>query len=271
MRRGLTILVDYHLHTKLCKHAQGEPGDYLAMAKQKGLDEIGFADHMPVPTGYDAAHRMEIGDLEKVYFTELRKTQKKDGNPTVRIGIEADFVPGLEDVLAGVLSGFPFDYVLGSVHFIGDWGFVSRKGVGEYHRRNMDEVFREYFALVREAARTGLFDVMAHLDLIKKYAYFPDKTYDPWVWRTLEVMAEYDLCLEVNSSGLRAPVGEIYPGPRFLSLARRLGIPITLGSDAHRPGEVGWAFDRLVAAVEEAGYDKICLFHKRKRMEVSLH
>ena len=246
-----TRLLDSHLHTPLCGHAVGTPREYAEAALAAGLAGLCFTDHMPMPAWYDAPWRMRLDQLEE-YVEGVRAVQREfAGRLDVRLGLEADYHPGTERFVAGVLEAYPWDYVIGSVHYIGAWGFDNPEFVAEYEARPLDELYRDYYALVEGAARSGLFDALGHLDLPKKFGH-RDPAPGPAL-RALDVVAERGLALDFNTAGWRKPVAEAYPAPDLVREAAGRGIPFVLGSDAHAPGEVGFRFAEAAAQVAEAG------------------
>jgi len=148
---------------------------------------------------------------------------------------------------------------------MGDWFFDDNRYVGEYQKRDIDQVYEEYFRLVQEAALSGLFDVMAHPDLIKKFGYKPKDDPQPLYEKTVEVFKDAGVCIEVNTSGLRKPVKEIYPNRGCLKICLENHIPVTLGSDAHQPKEVGRDLEKALSLLKSVGYKELTLFTERKR------
>lgn len=260
-------MVDYHLHTKLCGHACGEMEEYLAAVARQGLTEVGFADHLPLyflpPSERDPGLAMAAEDLP-VYVEAVRKLEG-DSPVRVKLGIEADYVPGWENRLAALLASFPFDYILGSVHFIDGWGFDNPAEMEGYRRYDNKTLYRRYFTLVQQAALSGLFDIIAHPDLIKKFGFPPPDGLIPLYEETAAAFKKAGICMEINTAGLRAPAAEIYPSREFLHICCRHGVLVTLGSDAHRPADAGAGLPEAVALIKEAGYREVAVFKKRKR------
>lgn len=261
-------LVDYHLHTWRCGHATGRIAEYVQFAGTKGLREIGFADHIPQyflpPQRRDPSLAMAEQELE-AYIGEVQAAAAAVNDIAVRLGIEADYSLGQEEELKAILDRYPFDYVLGSVHYLGGWGFDNPAELHGYSERDIDALYREYFGLIQQMAATGLFDVVAHPDLLKKFGFRPRADVHSLYEETVRVIAAAGLVVEVNTAGLRHPAGEIYPAPVFLKLCYRYGVPVTLGSDAHRPEDVGRDFDRAVAILLQVGYREVAVFQKRRR------
>jgi len=258
------MLVDYHIHTRLCKHANGVPEDYVEQAIKKGLIEIGFADHNPMPEDYDPENRMKINQLSE-YIDMINRLKNKYSNISVKLGIEVDYFPKYVDYVKKIIDENEFDYVLGSVHFLGSWGIDNEEYIDEFERRDINEVYKEYFNTVKEAAESKIFDVIAHFDVIKKFGYKPENGYVDVAMGALESIKKNDICLEVNTSGLRKEAKEIYPNDEILYKAYELDIPIVLGSDSHDPSEVGWHFDETVKKLKDIGFKGIYRFSGRKK------
>jgi histidinol-phosphatase (PHP family) len=264
------MLIDYHMHTPLCGHAEGEPGEYIERALQIKLAEIGFSDHNPMPRSFDDKWRMRPNQIERyIELVEDAQARYADKIP-VKLGIECDFRPGTEEFVRDTINQHRFDYVIGSVHYIGEWVFDSPDELAEWERRDVFEAWRDYFDLVTQAANAGMFDIMAHPDLCKKFGHIPKQDCTALFEGFLAAVKKNDLTLEISTAGLRKPVKQIYPSLDLLKIARRLDIPISLASDAHKPGEVGHAFDQAVSLARSVGYTHIARFAKRKRELVPL-
>ncbi len=262
-------LPDYHIHTPLCGHAGGEFEEYVLSAREAGLPEMGFADHLPLFHIDDPTLCMSHEDLP-VYIEKVQRLQQKHDDYPVRLGIEADYIRAHLDDVAEVLARYQFDYIYGSVHFVGGWGFDQSRFKFEFERRDINDVYREYFGLVMEAAGTGLFDIMTHLDVVKKYGHRPSQDLSGLYEQVGETLARSGVAIELNSSGLTKPVAEIYPGLELLKVMRRHGVPITFGSDSHKPTQVGRHFDRLLQLARDAGYTDYVRFAGRKRIPMPL-
>ncbi len=261
------MLIDYHMHTPLCRHAVGETWEYAEQAVIAGLDEIGFSDHCPMPGGYDAAFRMTADQMDE-YFRMVEEARHRQRSLPIRFGLEADYYPGTEEYVRHLLASYPFDFVLGSVHYIGDWGFDNPELIEGFSARHVESIWADYFDLLRRAAASRLFDVLAHPDLVKKFGHRASGDLSRFYRPVLEEMQKAGTALEVSSAGLRKAVAEIYPSLEFMRLANQAGVPITFASDAHSPGEVGHRFDALVAAAHQAGYTTITRFVGRKAEQV---
>jgi histidinol-phosphatase (PHP family) len=186
----------------------------------------------------------------------------------LRVGIECDFVPGAEDRTAGLLDAHAFDYVIGSVHFIGERA-VDHEGWDVWEGSgDPDDVWRRYFEQLAECARSGLFDVLAHPDLVKVWGRGrPAPRRDPRFYYepAIEAIAESGIAVEVSTAGLRKPIGEIYPAPAFAEMCVEAGAVFALSSDAHLPEQVGFAYDQALGFLSGLGVEEICVFEQRQR------
>jgi histidinol-phosphatase (PHP family) len=254
--------MDYHIHTKASPDATGEFIEFIREAEKKGIDEIGFSDHTILHFEKDYPYRPP--DSMQKYIQEFLRVKSESKIP-VRLGAEVDFFAADVDEIRNFLEKYPFDYVMGSVHYLGNWNVDSTRQMHEYSKRNILQVYEEYFASVRKLCRTRLFDVLGHADLIKIFGFRPDSSYDGILEETARALASTGMCVEVNTSGLIRPCKEMYPSSQFLALLRKNGVPITFGSDAHRPSDVGRLFDQAVAQVKELGFKQACTFEARKR------
>jgi len=265
----MNMLPDYHLHTALCGHAEGRVSDYRSAAMRKEMPEICFTDHAPNPDGHDPAHRMKL-DQFPLYRNAIAGLQDGDF-PEVFFGVEADYYEGCERFLGSWLSVEVFDYVLGSIHFIQGWGFDNPEERDVWDSVDVTATWRKYFDILSRLVDSRLFDAVGHMDLPKKFGYRPpDREVKEMIQPILDRMAETGMGIELNTSGLRKPVGEIYPSPMIVSLARERDIPICFGSDAHSPGDVGADFARALALAREAGYKDYFRIRRRKKERVRL-
>lgn len=263
MKDMIALPVDTHIHTALCQHAQGMPIDYACAAFSKGVSEICMTDHAPAPGGFDAGSRMDAKDFPAYLGAVTEAARVFPGQ--VKLGIEADYHAGCEGYLPRFLDSAPFDLVLGSVHFIGDWGFDNPATLERWHGADLRQVWSQYMDLICSMAKTRLFDVVSHLDLPKKFGHrLQEPALRECVAPALDAIATAGMGLELNTGGLRKPVGEIYPSLFILRLARERGIPILFGSDAHAPCETGCSFAAAVRLAREAGYDSYVRFDQRK-------
>ena len=268
------MLTDYHLHLRPDEEGT-EPARYFTRANferyreaatERGIAELGVSEHvhrfaraLEVWT-HPFWRRWAVDDLDEYVGFVREETDLK-------LGIEADFVPGREDRLASLLDEHGWDYVVGSVHFIRD-DAVDMRGEWDVWRTGGDpeKVWSAYFETLGEAARTGMFDVLAHPDLVKVWGEHrpggdPRRFYD----RAMDGIAESDVAIEVSTAGLRKPVGEIYPDRAFLEMCLEAGRPVALSSDAHLPEQVGYEYERAVEWLADIGVKELAVFERRRR------
>jgi histidinol-phosphatase (PHP family) len=272
------VLTDYHVHlrpddddTPPERYFTAANADrYREAAEERGIAELGVAEHI---------HRF-TQSLEVWQHPWWRKWARDDVDDycafvreetDLRLGIEADFVAGREGRLASFLEAREWDFVVGSVHFVRDaavdlegpeWEHVWGRG------DSADRVWQRYFETLAEAARSGLYDVMAHPDLVKVWGSarpLPERDPRHYYEPAVEAMLDAGVAMEVSTAGLRKPVGELYPGPALLDMALDAGLPIALSSDAHQPGQIGHAYEDTVERLRAAGVSELCVFERRER------
>lgn len=257
------ITVDYHMHTKRCGHATGEIEEYAAEARRKGLKEIGFSDHLPFVTHRDPHYTMAMEELPG-YHRDMEELRARHKDLSVKIGIEADYMEGKSGEISKLVAGYPYDFVIGSVHFMRGWAFDDPREKDRWKNADVDSIYRRYYDLLQQSARSGLYDIMGHCDLVKKFGYRSSEDLSDLAQETARVFKESGVAIEINTSGLRKPVKEIYPEISLLKIYRKNGVPIVFGSDAHAPGDVGADFDKARDLALEAGYTEYLSFKARK-------
>lgn len=259
-------LYESHMHTPLCKHARGNPGDYAAVAESRGLSGIIVTCHNPLPDGLATDSRMDPWDLDE-YLTLVSDARDQwRGRIDVRLGLECDFAPFLVPWLTKQIDLAPFDFILGSIH----------PHLAYYQERfwqgNPVAFQRQYFEHLAEAAETGLFDSLAHPDLVKNTTcehWQLDRVID-CVRRSLDRIAAAGVAMELNTSGWNKAIPEINPSPSILAEMAKRNIPVTLGSDAHDPERVADRWELALDELEKAGYQSICVFLDRQAHEVNI-
>jgi histidinol-phosphatase (PHP family) len=256
---------DYHMHTPLCRHATGEPGEYAKRALELEFKEIGFSDHSPMPRDDFDDWRMRACQLDE-YVAKVRQAQKDFPQLTIRLALEVDYLPGHEDWIRGLAARHPWDYLIGSVHYVSDdWAIDNPQKISEWKKRDAFEVWSIYFERLTKAAETGFFEIIGHVDLPKKFDRRPTSDCAPLYKKFLDAAKKNNCVIELNTAGLRKDCKEIYPSRQILELAFQKGVPITFGSDAHAPGEVGMNFVEAIQLARSVGYKEYCRFSQRKR------
>lgn len=266
----MSLPADYHMHTPLCRHAVGEPTELAAQAVRLGLPEIGFSEHNPMPRDdWDDWHMLQA-DFDE-YIRRVEQARRDHPKLTIKIALEMDYVPGQEKWISDLIARHPWDYIIGAVHYVSDsWDLDNPKRISEWKKRDPYEVWTAYFERLTMAAESGFFDIIAHADLCKKFAFYPKQDCTPHIARCLDAIKKHSLAMELNTAGLRKDCKEIYPSPRIVQMAAERKIPITFASDAHAPGEVGMNFAEAVQLARSAGYTQCCRFTQRKRELVPL-
>ncbi|NLC07206.1 MAG: histidinol-phosphatase HisJ family protein [Syntrophomonadaceae bacterium] len=248
------VLVDYHVHGighRTNKHTAPELAKYIEQGIAQNLTEIGFADH--------DEYLLEL-DFSSFLYLQRRYPQIR-----LRLGLEVDYRPGQEKILGQRLAPYQFDYLIGSIHFIGDWPFDHPAYTAGYAAWDIDELHQTYFSLVTQMVRSGQFDIVGHLDLIKVFGYRPRRSVLDLAGSTLSAIQESGMTVEINTAGWYKPVAEVYPGRDLLEECFRLGIPITLSSDAHAAQDVGRDIARAREMAWAVGYRQVAVFEKRQR------
>jgi histidinol-phosphatase (PHP family) len=252
------------MHTPLCRHARGEPVDYAQRALEVGLSEIGFSDHSPMPRDDFDDWRMFNRQLDE-YVEKVRQAQREFPQLTIRLALEVDYLPGQEDWIRDLATRHPWDYFIGSVHYVSeDWAIDNPNKLSEWKKRDLFEVWSIYFDWLTRAAETGLFQIIGHADLPKKFGHRPTRDCTPLYERFLTAAKKHDCAIELNTAGLRKDCKEIYPSRQILELALQKGVSITFGSDAHQPEEVGMNFTEAIQLARSVGYEACWQLSSRK-------
>jgi histidinol-phosphatase (PHP family) len=256
------------MHTYLCRHAVGEPTDLAAQAVKLGFDEIGFSEHNPMSRDNFDDWRMLLGDLD-AYIEMVEKARRDHPGLRIKLALEVDYLPDHEDWIRHLATLAKWDYFIGAVHYVSDsWALDNPRLISEWKTRDTFEVWSAYFDRLTLAAQSGLFEIIAHADLCKKFCFYPKQDYTALFTRFLEATKRSGAAMELNTAGLRKDCKEIYPSPKIVHLAAELGVPITFASDAHAPGEVGANFTEAIALARSAGYTHTCRFTRRRREDV---
>ena len=266
------MIVDYHMHLRNgsgeIAHETSAIDPFVESAREAGVDEIGFTEHIyyfkQTRSLWTVPYHTErcVYDLEA--YVSAVVTARGRGLP-VKLGLEVDYVPGREDETRELLAPYPWDYLLGSLHYIGSLAVDDEPRLVD--AVGVEDAWRLYFETLAAAARSGLFDSLSHPDLIKIFgARAASLDYGPVV----AAIADSGVAVEVSTAGLHKPVHELYPHPEFLAACRALDIPVTLASDAHTPDVVGRDFDRALELLRSAGYDTVTVFEQRRARQEQL-
>jgi histidinol-phosphatase (PHP family) len=269
------MLTDYHVHLRpddpgTTAERYFTPGNaerYREVAADRGIAELGVSEHVYrfnqalAVWDHDLWRKSAADDLD-AYCAFVRE------ETDLKLGIEADFVPGREDRMAELLAGRDFDYVVGSVHFLGDTAVDYDRYDVWTTGQSPDRVWSRYFEWLGEAARSGLFDILSHPDLVKMWGGRrprPEGDLRRFYEIAMEGIVDSGIAVEVSTAGLRKPVGELYPSTAFLEMLVEAGCPIALSSDAHLPEHVGFGYDQALEVLADLGVTELSVFERRER------
>lgn len=260
------LFYDSHMHTPLCKHALGEPEEYAAQAVKAGLKGIIFTCHCPMPDGFWPTVRMSESELDVYVALVQRAAAAYKGKLDVCLGLESEYFPGYEKWLEALHQRANFDYILGAVHW------QAKEYLNKFETGTIENFRRSYFENLALSAETGLYDCLAHPDLVKNY--HPDSWCFAIIKNTvttvLDRIAKTGVAMELNTSGLNKSYSEMNPGNEMLRMMAERKIPIVIGSDAHKPGRVGEHFVTALNNLSEAGFEHISYFKKRQRIDLKI-
>jgi len=256
--------IDLHNHTTRCNHAEGTVDEYIQKAIELGIDIYGFSEHAPMD--FDPEYRLKFEEME-AYTSDIltaKETYKNDIH--ILLGYEVDWLPSHMD--ERVLNA-NVDYLIGSVHFIDKWSFDNPEFIGGWKEKNIDEIWQAYFEATEAMAKSGKFDIVGHLDLIKIFKFMPKQDIRLLAKNVLKAIKTSNMVIEINTAGLRKPVGEMYPSRTLLEEAYDLGIPITFSSDAHAVEQIGTGYDLATALAKDVGYTKAVTFQGRDKQLIT--
>jgi histidinol-phosphatase (PHP family) len=270
------VIVDYHMHLRNereeISHDTWSVDPFVEAARAAGVDEIGMSEHVyyfrQTRDLWHVPYHVERCVYDIDAYVQAVLGAKQRGLP-VKLGLEVDYEPGREQETRELLEQYPWDYLLGSVHFIDGLGVDGEPRLLD--AVGVEEAWRRYFGLLGAAARSGLFDSLSHPDLVKIFGQRPGRgLIDELYGEIADAVAESDVAIEVSTAGLRKPVGELYPDPELLAEFRSRGVRVTLASDAHMPALVGRDFGLARELLRSAGYDTITVFDRRQSRQVTI-
>jgi histidinol-phosphatase (PHP family) len=263
------VIVDYHMHLRApdgsLDHSVEGIERFVEVAAERGIDEIGFTEHVYYFTQtrelWSVPYQLDRCRYDLEPYVDVIVEAQRQGMP-VKLGLEVDYVPGREEDTQRMLEPYPWDFLLGSIHYLD--GFALDQEPGLVHELGLDRAWKRYFTALESAARSGLFDSLAHPDLVKFFGNRVSWDYAPFIGSLNGV------CIEISSAGLHKPHGHIYPELDLLAGAKRAGAGITLASDAHHPGEVGRDLDRALDHARAGGYETVTIFERRQARQEPL-
>jgi len=255
-------MIDYHNHTKLCKHAEGELYQYVEKAIAMGITEMAFTDHMPLPNNFDIAHRMSEKEMD-MYAEWVNQAQSNYPEIKILFGIEADYYEGFEEYTEKYLNQYDFDIIIMSIHFMKNWSQGNWVFHYNFPNRSFEDIYTEYLQSITNGLKTGLYDVVGHLDIVKTPGQSMTQLVPDKLSKVLQEIKRQKMVLEINSSGFRKKVAEPYPELEMLDMIRENDVAICVGSDSHSPGQVGLKFEEIYEVLKQKGFK--ALTHLKKR------
>lgn len=266
---SLASLADYHTHTPLCRHAIGWPSELARAAIEKGLGELGFSDHNPMPEPFDD-WRMLIGELPR-YLDSVAQARAEFPSLHIKLGLECDYLPGNESWIEHLAGLAKWDYFIGSVHYLPEgWEIDNPKYLSRHLSGDSEAIWASYWRTYEQCIRSGLFDFVAHPDLPKKFGISPQGDMRRFYDGAIRALVETGTPFEINTAGFRKKCAEQYPSFEFIQLAQSAGVPLLISSDAHAPDEVAAGFEEAVRIARTAGYTHTLRFTQRMRRSIPL-
>ena len=254
---------DYHMHSSY-SDGRSVPEDYITSAIAAGLSEIGFSEHL---TLFKDTEDWNMNPVNiSPYITHLENLQNTIQSIKIKIGLEVDFFAGKEEEIYAFLHPLPLDYIIGSVHYLGEK--TVDVGPEFYEGKNIDRLFESYFDSVIAAVASDLFDIIGHCDLIRIYGYKPSADMEPLYRKLAKTMKNHDVAFEVNTNGRNRPLADFYPDRRYLHIFREENVSVCVNSDAHMPSRVGQYFDEAYELLRYIGFNEMAVFEKRMRRMV---
>ncbi|MCK4596026.1 histidinol-phosphatase HisJ family protein [candidate division WOR-3 bacterium] len=280
------MLIDYHIHIEKTPYSKKRLIQYLEVGFKRGVKEFCITEHIHQFREVKSSLLKSVRKMVKTdivdtwlyeHFTQsveeyinFIESIKKEGYP-IKVGCEVDYFEGEEKWIQSFIETYPWDFILGSVHWIkGLPASIDNPDYMNLWKDKVDNTYKTYFSLIKKAVLSGLFDAISHLDLVKLFGFRPTGNIHDLIEDTIATMTDKNIGTELNTAGLRRPVNEMYPSMEILKLCKNYGVYITLGSDAHRPEDVGKDFDKALIILKNAGYDKLSTFENRQRRNVPI-
>jgi histidinol-phosphatase (PHP family) len=254
---------DYHMHS-CYSDGRSVPDDYIAPALAAGLSEIGFSEHLTLFKDPEDWNMNPVNIFP--YINHIQALKKSTTSIKIKIGLEVDYFAGKEEEISAFLNPLPLDFIIGSVHYLGEK--TVDIGPEFYEGKSIDRLFKSYFDSVILAAGSGLFDIIGHCDLIRIYGYKPSADLEPLYRKLAKTMKTHEVAFEVNTNGRNRPLADFYPDRKFLHIFREENVPVCVNSDAHMPSRVGQYFDEAYELLRYIGFTEMVVFENRGRSMV---
>jgi len=267
----LVTRTSYHNHTTWSDGAS-TVAEMIDAARKAGMEELGISDHFALAPDHRRFSWALPPESLDAYIAEVQKAKAAAKDLKILLGLEVDYFPESMDSIRQRLTPRPFDYLIGSVHFVDDFAIdLNAQPWESLSRAERNRMWRGYWQLVRDMAATRFFDIAGHFDLPKKFKFFPSLDLTDDAMAALDAIAAADMAMEINCSGWDKPVEEAYPALMYLREANRRKIPLVINSDAHSAGQVANHFERALRMAEEAGYTELVRFERRRRFACPIH
>lgn len=270
----MSVKFDLHTHHYRCGHAAGEIQDYIQAAIELGLDAIGISDHSPFFASSEdhavPAIAMAKSEFGRYVAEVLELKRKYEGKIDVLLGVESDYFPEHETLYRDIYDQYPFDYKIGSVHWVAGRSIFDKNRWKDRSSSELIQEKEEYYSLIAQSARSGMFNILGHIDAMKGYYPPFSDLYTPVVDKTLQIIAEHEVAIEVNTSGITKDCGGWYPTDALLERALHYGVPITFGSDAHIPERVADDLEQVRNKLKVIGFDHWVYFKQGRMVKTGL-
>jgi len=254
---------DYHMHS-IYSDGRSVPEDYIPAALAASLNEIGFSEHLTLFRDQEDWNMNPVNISP--YINHLLSLRNITDTIKIKIGLEVDFYAGRESEIVEYLKPLPLDYIIGSVHYLGEK--TVDVGPEFYEGKSIDKLFESYFESVITAVSSGIFDIIGHCDLIRIYGYKPVMNMEPLYRKLARAMKAHNVAFEVNTNGRNRPLADFYPDRRFLHVFREENVPVCVNSDAHMPSRVAQYFEEAYELLRYIGFTEMAVFDKRVRTMV---
>lgn len=261
--------INYHVHTPLCNHAAGTMPEYICRAISLGFSEICFLDHLTLNPA-DKGLTMRIEEVPLYFHSVRRLAQRYKDEIRVKVGLEIDYHPDFTELIHEVVATFDFDVIGSSIHYPAGIDIVTRHSGWRNGEGDTDAVYALYFAVMDRMLDEDYFDMICHFDLPKKYGRLPTRSFMGVIDALLIKIKAKGIAVEINTSGLDCPVQEMYPSPQIIAACHRLGVPITLGSDAHSPDQLDRCYETAYKALSRIGCTHLTAFSGRRMRQIPI-
>ena len=261
--------INLHNHTSLCGHAYGSIDEYIEEAVKKNTSYFGFSDHAPLSEKVRDGISMKPEETEAYIESVLSAKTKYAASIEILLAFEVDY-PLHKSFAASYFTDERIDYFIGSCHCMDGWAFDNEQEIEMFSKRDIDDIYADYYKIISELVESRLFNIVGHFDLLKKLGFRSRSAFADEIETIAKKMAKTETAFELNTSGLIKPVKEMYPSKEIIDIFFNCNVPVTMGSDSHSPEHVGHGYEMAIELLKTAGYRKLAVFRKRKLFEIPL-